>query len=122
MSATEPQHPAPPVAIETEEDLLKYLDSDPEGQTIHREEYVDPETDFEKSDIKAVGLRDPKIKIGVIVACAIATCLGVMNACGRSGDGKKPNSKSKMSCSKNRSPNFRRWAKARLRSVRRRVI
>jgi hypothetical protein len=87
MSPTEHQHPAPPVAIETEEDLLKYLDSDPEGQTIHREEYVDPETDFEKSDIKAVGLCDPKIKIGVIVALAIATCLGVMNACGRSGDG-----------------------------------
>ncbi len=86
MSPTE-QHPAPPALIETEEDLLKYLDSDPEGQTIQREEYVDPETDFEKSDIKAVGLRDPKIKIGVIVALAIATCLGVMNACGRSGDG-----------------------------------
>jgi hypothetical protein len=86
MSQTE-QHPAPPVEIETEEDLLKYLDSDPDSEAIHREEYVDPETEFEKSDIKAEGLRDPKIKIGVIVALAIATCLGVMNACGRSGDG-----------------------------------
>jgi hypothetical protein len=86
MSPTE-QHPAPSALIETEADLLKYLDSDPEGEAINREEYVDPETDFEQSDVKAIGLRDPKIKIGVIVALAITTCIGVMNACGRSGDG-----------------------------------
>lgn len=86
MPPTE-QHPAPPTPIETEDDLLKYLDSDPDSAAISREEYVDPETDFEKSDIKAEGLRNPKIKIGVIVALAIVTCIGVMNACGRSGEG-----------------------------------
>ena len=61
------------------EDLSQYLDSDPDAQPVIRDEYVDPEQEYEAEDKKHTGLNNPMLK-GVGIAGGVVATLMIGSA------------------------------------------
>ncbi len=63
------------------DDISMYLDEDPEAQPITREEYVDPDEEYESSNKIREGLKDPKIKLLLTIGGLMGVILLMFSGC-----------------------------------------